>query len=133
MGRQLGALGVQPTEVHNAAHPGPPSRSHHILGSATFLSGEVLGETHRVHEVIHDVDAVECRLKRDRIVEVAAGDLNALTPRDARQLVWGSGQRPHREPAFEQARHQAPTDVAGGTGHQAPQLLRGHPRLRSSL
>ena len=85
-----------------------------------------------MNEVVHDVDVVEGRLERGRVVEVATGDLDAIAPRDTAEFVGCSGQRTHRETAFQQAWHQASPDVTGGTGHQAPQLFRRHPRLRSS-
>ena len=129
--RQFRALRMQAAEVDDAPYPGPAGRSDHVLGGATFLGREVLGEAHRVHQVVDDVDVVEGLLQGGRVAEVAAGHVDPVAPRDARQLVRSTGQRPNREPAFQQPGHQAAADVAGGTRHQAPLLLRGHPRLRS--
>ena len=100
---------------------------HDVLRGAALLGGEVLLEAHRVHQVVDDVDVVERRLQRRRRRRDRRGPPRCLVaPRHVRQLVGVARQRPHREAAFQQPRHQAATDIAGGTRDQAPHLLSRH-------
>ena len=60
---QFHPRGVQAAEIDDSAHPGLAGGVDDVLGRATLLGGEVLGEPHRVNEVVHDVDVVESRLE----------------------------------------------------------------------
>jgi len=76
-------------------------------------------------QVIDDVDVVESRDQRIDVTKVAAGDLRLLPPGHVGQLVRVACQRANAPAVVQQSRHQAATDVAGRSRHQAANLF-GH-------
>ena len=80
-----------------------------------------------MHQVVADVDPVERRAQRLGVAEVASHDLDVIAPRRVGEFVRVSGQRTHGVPAFQQLGYQPAADVAGGSRHQAADLIGGHP------
>src|SRR3954469_11519562 len=84
-----------------------------------------------MNQIVDNVDTVESLDQRVDIAEITLRHLGGRTPGNVVQLLWGAGQSANPMPLVQQSRHQARTDIAGGTGYQAMNLFVRHKSLCS--
>jgi hypothetical protein len=115
---QRAVFRLDPAEVDEPPHPAQrhlprDARRGRTIGGLESRSGQGM------HEVVHDVHALD--RTRDVVVrrDVTADHLDARKPRHIPQLVRRACKAPHAEPGIEQARHEPAADVSGRTRHQA--------------
>jgi hypothetical protein len=135
MRRQVDIARVQPAEVNQPFDSGALRRGNDVACRLRLLVHEVRPGAHRVHEVVDDVDTVECRGQRVGVAEVAPNHLGTLAPWRVGEFVRVARQRPHLAAPVEQFRRQATADVAGRARDQAANFVvrhaRGWPFMRS--
>jgi hypothetical protein len=93
--RQIRALGMQAAQVDDSAHACLFCGVDDVFGRLLFLGDEVLRRSHRMHEVVDDVDAVERLDQRVRSGQVAARHVHVIAPRRVGQLVGVTRKRAH--------------------------------------
>ena len=108
---------TETSEVHDLPHPGESGDVGEVRGRPAVENLEVTSATHRVHEVIGDLHALEGGVERGTIQEIPFDDLgrrmnSALHDlRPARQAAHGAARR------FE-AMQKPTADVTGRAGKQ---------------
>ena len=95
MSGQFDILGMKAAQVHQPAHAGPLCRVDDVVGRLPLLGDEILRRTHRMHQVVDDVDAFERLDKRFGLGEVAPCHLHVIAPRRVGKLVRVARERPH--------------------------------------
>jgi hypothetical protein len=95
MAGQLRALGMQAAQVDDSAHARLFRRVDDVFGRLPLLGDEILRRSHRMHQVVDDVDAVERLDQRVLLGQVAARHFHVIAPRRVGQLVGVTRKRPH--------------------------------------
>jgi hypothetical protein len=112
-GQVAGSL-PQPAQVDDPSNPRGSGRRGEVLGARAIARGEIAirSPSHRVDQVVGDVDAPQRRPERVRLEHVRFADLAT----QSLQLGAGlgmAGQRSHLEPPSTQVRAEPAADVAG--------------------
>ena len=129
-GDSCDVFGVQAAEVHDAAdgwpRPRPPRRSRPLPRSASL---EALAGAHRVHEVVEHVDVPRpLAPTADGSVASPSTTSTLLPQSNAATRVRIAREHAHPVAGVEQARHEAPAEVAGAAEHEGER--RGAVRAR---
>ncbi len=117
MVRQVRAVDAESAEIDDALYARFARRGREEFGRDTVAGRKVARVgTHRVHQVIGDVDAFEGAQQVVAIENVARDDSRALET--TCQTARIAGEAGHVDAAREEARHEPASDVPGGSRYE---------------
>jgi len=121
--RKLGSLRNDPAKVNDSSNlllsGNRTEKASHVL----LLSFEVILFHERMHEVVGNINTLQC-LANNRFVEsVAFDNLNFRNPGVVFESCSISSKHSHAISMRQQLSNQSPTDVSGSPGNQAQRRL----------
>ena len=122
------SLGCSPPRYTSRLTPARCAAATTLRADCASWSTKSGPRAHRVHEVVDDVDAVECRGQRVGVAEVSANDLGPLAPRHVGEFVRVARQRAYVIAAVKEFGYQPAADVAGRARDQTADFVIRHAR-----